>query len=73
MVKADELSDPNSCLNKAKDGELIFVLLARDICAPGAIRAWASLRVAFGKNEENDEQIRTARELALQMEKQLIV
>ena len=40
MRKRDELSDPNSCLNKAADDEPVFVLRAHDASAPDAIRAW---------------------------------
>lgn len=34
MRKTEELLAPFSCLNKANDNELIFVLLARDEAAP---------------------------------------
>lgn len=33
MIKRDEVSNPNSCLNRAKDDEMVFVLLARDEAA----------------------------------------
>lgn len=48
MIKAEELANPESCINKALDNEMVFVLLERDKCAPEAIRYWAYLR-AGGK------------------------
>lgn len=44
MIKVKEKNDPESCFNKAKDDEMIFVLLARDPAAPAAIRAWVRAR-----------------------------
>lgn len=41
MIKAQELSDPNSCLNKAAADEPIFVLRAKDCLAPGLVKEWA--------------------------------
>lgn len=41
MLKRDELSDANSCLNKAADNEPLFVLRANDPTAPAAVAAWA--------------------------------
>ena len=58
----------NSCLNKATDGERLFVLLARDPAAPVAIRAWVAERLRLGKNAPGDEQIREAFECASLME-----
>lgn len=60
MRKIDELRDPNSCLNKARDHEWVFVLLERDIAAPTAVRAWISRRISSGKNKWEDEQIQDA-------------
>lgn len=64
MLKRDELSDPNSCLNKAKDDETVFVLLGRDAAAPIAILAWVAERIRIGKNKPNDPQIVEARTTA---------
>jgi hypothetical protein len=33
MIKSKELSDPQSCMSRARDDEMTFVLLARDLCA----------------------------------------
>lgn len=60
MRKRDELSDPKSCLNKATDDELLFVLLGRDVAATVAVRAWIEERVRLGKNTRDDIQIADA-------------
>ena len=68
MRKCDELTDSESCLNKARDDERLFVLLSRDPAAPVAIRAWIAERLRLGKNVAGDEQIREAFECANLME-----
>jgi hypothetical protein len=68
MRKDIEIIHPGSCLNKASTKEPIFVLRARDPAAPGAIRAWATMRVILGINKSNDEKIVEAYELAKLME-----
>jgi hypothetical protein len=60
MIKRSEIADPRSCLNRAKDDEILFVLLARDPAAPVAIRAWVAERLRLGKNRADDGQIREA-------------
>jgi hypothetical protein len=40
-IKAVELNDPNSCINKAADDEPVFVLRANDENAAPAVAAWA--------------------------------
>ena len=70
MFKSDELSNPNSCLNKARDNELLFVLLARDPAAPDTIRHWAHRRISMGKNKYNDPQIVEALGCAELMERE---
>lgn len=57
MRKRDELTDPNSCLNKAKDDEPLFVLCARDLCAQTTVLAWINARLESGKNKPDDPQI----------------
>lgn len=64
MRKRDELSNPASCLARARDEEMLFVLLARDAAAPPAIRAWVKERIRLGKNREGDEQTTSALECA---------
>lgn len=70
MTKLDELSNPDSCLSKAMDNEMTFILLARDASAPAAILAWVADRVAWGRNKLSDPQIVSAMECAARMERQ---
>lgn len=71
MRKHDELSNPSSCMSRAKDDEMTFVLLGRDEAAPNIIRAWCRLRVELGKNTYADGQISEALECARTMEREL--
>lgn len=71
MLKRDELTDPNSCINKARDDEMTFVLLGRDPAAPVAIRAWINERIRLGKNKINDKQIADATRCMVQIEQWL--
>jgi hypothetical protein len=57
MRKRDELTDPNSCMSRARDDEWTFVLLGRDVAAGVAVRAWIEERVRLGKNRRDDPQI----------------
>lgn len=68
MRKRDELSNPKSCLNKANDDEMLFVLLGRDPAASLAIRVWVRARITMGKNKEDDAQIQEALKIADEME-----
>ena len=68
MIKRDELNDFDSCFNKAGDSERLFVLLARDVAAPVAIRAWVAERLRLDKNKASDPQIVEALECARLME-----
>lgn len=67
MIKRDELTKPNSCMNRALDDEVTFVLLGRDPAAPAAIRAWVAERIRLGKNTGRDLQITEALECATRM------
>ena len=40
MIKIKEIEEESSCLNKAHDGELIFVLLERDVSSADAVEFW---------------------------------
>ena len=64
MLKRDEISNPNSCFNRAKDDEAIFVLLGRDVAGAVAIKAWTDERIRLGKNQPGDPQIVEALALA---------
>lgn len=44
MTKAECIADPNSCWNKAKDDEPVFILLGRDEDAPATIEYWLKER-----------------------------
>ena len=45
MRKHEELTNPLSCLSRARHNEMTFVLLGRDAAAPAAIRAWVKERI----------------------------
>jgi hypothetical protein len=70
MVKQEELTHPASCMSRAADQEMTFVLLARDVAAPVAIRAWVQERLRIGKNVPSDAQIREALHCADYMDQQ---
>ena len=70
MRKSDELTNPNSCISRAKDDEWTFVLLGRDKAAPATIRFWVSERIRLGKNTPSDPQIVKALCCAQSMEQQ---
>lgn len=60
--------DTDSCLQRAGECEMLFVLLSRDPAAPVAIRAWIEERIRIGKNQQNDAQIVEAFSCARTME-----
>lgn len=65
-IKAKEIADKNSCLNKAAPDEPIFVLRAQDKRAPGLIRIWAT---EFAKvRGYNDPKYQDALDIADAME-----
>ena len=68
MRKDEELTNPNSCMSRARPDEMTFVLLERDAAAPAAIRAWIRERVRLGKNHYSDAQIADAETIARYME-----
>lgn len=68
MIKREELADPKSCMSRAADDEMTFVLLGRDATAPATIRFWASERIRVGKNKPEDPQIVEALEAARRIE-----
>lgn len=70
MTKDKELSDPNSCINKALSNEMTFTLLARDVAAPFAIREWVRVRILAGLNKRGDPLIEEAEACAHTMELQ---
>jgi hypothetical protein len=68
MRRCEELSKRESCMNRARNHEMTFVLLGRDAAAPVAIRAWIAERIRLGKNNPTDEQITEAEECITKME-----
>jgi hypothetical protein len=68
MRKRDELTDPESCMSRARDDEMTFVLLGRGPAAPAAIRAWIAERIRLGKNQPDDHQVAAAKYCALTIE-----
>lgn len=43
MLRKEEITNPNSCLNRAADTEPVFVLRAHDELASLLVREWAAL------------------------------
>lgn len=70
MLRREELLDPNSCLSKAQDDEMVFVILGRDPVAAPTIDYWVKARIAMGLNAENDPQMLAATTCADTMEQQ---
>lgn len=68
MLKTEELSNPDSCLSKARNDERLFILMARDPVASDVIRYWIQRRVESGKNKMQDQQIIEAMNCAKRME-----
>ena len=68
MRKKDELTIEDSCINKAKDDEMIFVLRGKDPQAPGLILEWCARRVKDGQNKVADGKIQEALQCARIME-----
>jgi hypothetical protein len=64
MMKRDELADQNSCFNKAKDDEIIFVLKETDPSFTETVEFWANHHVGCGANERGDRKILEALNVA---------
>lgn len=64
MRKRDELALPNSCLNKARDDEWLFVIIGRDEAAPATIMKWIEERIRLGLNRPGDDQLVDAANVA---------
>ncbi len=56
MLKAEEIANPNSCLNKAAPDEPVFVLRAQDALAPEIVRDWAMQAQANGASTDKVEE-----------------
>ena len=70
MLKKNETTDPNSCLSKAGDDEMLFVLRAKDAAAPEVIYKWIDVRIRLGLNRYTDPKIQEAVACARIMEEQ---
>lgn len=75
MIKCDELSNPQSCLNKAAPDEPVFVLRANDPSAPAIVREWAAIyraqkvkELGGYLNREQFDKNKEALETAVRME-----
>lgn len=69
MRKLEELTNPESCLARAADGEMLFVLLERDAAAPATIRFWIEERIRLGRNGPIDRQMIDAEGVAQTIER----
>jgi hypothetical protein len=69
VKKSDELADPNSCLNKAGEDEILFVVLDRDEAFPGTVRFWIKERIKLGLNRPGDAKLLGAEQTAAEVER----
>lgn len=60
--------NPDSCWNKARVGEPVFILLGRDPAAPAAIEHWITQRSARRCNRPFDDKLHNAHDIACEME-----
>lgn len=65
MIKSEEISNPDSCLNKAGDEEPVFVLRAHDRTAPFTVRFWITQARGRGAPEAK---LKEAQEIVDEME-----
>lgn len=71
MKKYEERDNPNTCWNKAREDEMLFVLLERDDAFPGTVRYWISERIRLGLNKPGDEKLVRAEAAAKYVEESL--
>ena len=64
MIKREELSNPDSCINRAEDHEPVFVLRANDPVAAQVVMYWCELARIYHELEK----IREASALAQEMD-----
>ncbi len=70
MIKREELSDPRSCMSRARDDEMTFVLLGRDVTFAATVRFWVAERIRLGKNAPGPPQVQEALAAAARVEKE---
>jgi hypothetical protein len=68
MLKKDELTEPNSCLNKAHDNEMLFVILERDPAAADTVRYWMQKRIELGLDTNDSPKLLTAASIVQRFE-----
>ncbi len=64
MIKRDEVRRPDSCLNRAREDEIVFVLLGRDMTTPITILKWAMERIKISKSAVDSDEIKDAVRMA---------
>jgi hypothetical protein len=65
MIKSEEIVNPNSCLNKAGDDEMVFVVRAKDPAFRATIMFWVLERVRMGVNHPADKKLLDALKCAM--------
>jgi len=68
MKKCDERAHERSCWNKAREDEILFIMMERDLAAPETIRFWVEKRIELGLNKRDDPQMQDALACANRME-----
>lgn len=69
MIKREELSNPNSCLNKAEDDEILFVFRDKDLTFADVVRYWIGKRIQYGLNKPGDAKLVEAEETAQRVQR----
>lgn len=64
MTKRENIDNPNSCWNKARDDEQVFILLERDEAMAATLRSWADNRIRLEIDKSTSPKITAARRLA---------
>lgn len=70
MTKAELINNPESCLNRAKDDEPVFLLRAQDMLAIQTVRDWANklTQVQLSLHQTASSKVNEAFEVANQMQ-----
>ncbi len=63
MIKRDELSNPESCINRAEDDEPLFVIRGKDPIAVSVVRFWCD----HAERDHEHEKIVEAEAIAQEM------
>ena len=57
MTKRENIDNPDSCWNKAKDDDIVFILKDTDETMAATIRFWMGERLRMGLNILTDSKI----------------